>query len=53
MESEKLQEEYIKLIKGCTSSIHDCRGKTIKKVCDKVYIEKEWFLLRIYNKSYF
>ena len=41
MESEKLQEEYIKLIKGCTSSIDECRGKTIKKVCDKVYIEKE------------
>ena len=41
MESEKLQEEYIKLIKGCTSSIDECRGKTIKKVCDKVYLEKE------------
>ena len=41
MESEKLQEEYIKLIKGCTTSIDECRGKTIKKVCDKVYIEKE------------
>ena len=41
MESEKLQEEYIKLIKGCTASIDECRGKTIKKVCDKVYIEKE------------
>jgi len=41
MESEKLQEEYIKLINGCTSSIDECRGKTIKKVCDKVYIEKE------------
>ena len=41
MESEKLQEEYIKLIKGCTTSIDACRGKTIKKVCDKVYIEKE------------
>jgi hypothetical protein len=41
MESEKLQEEYMKLIKGCTSSIDDCRMKTIKQVCDKVYIEKE------------
>ena len=41
MESEKLQEEYMKLIKGCTSSIDECRGKAIKKVCDKVYIEKE------------
>ena len=25
MESEKLQEEYMKIIKGCTSSIDDCR----------------------------
>ena len=41
MESEKLQEEYMLLIKGCTSSINDCRGKAIKKVCDKVFIEKE------------
>ena len=41
MESEKLQEEYMKLIKGCTSSIEDCRVKAIKKVCDKVYLEKE------------
>ena len=41
MESEKLQEEYIKLINSCTTSIDECRGKTIKKVCDKVYIEKE------------
>ena len=41
MESEKLQEEYMQLIKGCTSSINDCRGKTIKKLCDNVYIEKE------------
>ena len=41
MDSEKLQEEYMRLIKGCTSSINDCRGKTIKKVCHEVYIEKE------------
>ena len=41
MESEKLQEEYILLIKGCTSSIDECRGKAIKKVCDKVFIEKD------------
>ena len=41
MDSEKLQEEYMRLIKSCTSSIDDCRGKAIKKVCDKVYIEKE------------
>ena len=41
MESEKLKEEYVKLIKGCTTSIDDCKVKAIKKVCDKVYIEKE------------
>jgi len=41
MESEKLQEEYMKLIKGCTTSIDDCRVKAIKKVCDNAYIEKE------------
>ena len=41
MESEKLQEEYMKIIKGCTSSINDCRDKAIKKLCDKVYLEKE------------
>ena len=41
MESEKLQEEYMLLIKGCTSSIDECRGKAIKKVCDKVFIEKD------------
>ena len=44
MESEKLQEEYLKLLKGCTSSIDECRGKTIKKVCDKVYIEKAYII---------
>ena len=41
MESEKLKEEYIKLINSCTTSIDDCKVKAIKKVCDKVYIEKE------------
>ena len=41
MKSEKLQEEYMKLIKGCTGSIDDCRGKAIKNVCDNVYIEKD------------
>ena len=41
MESEKLQEEYMKLIKGCTTSIDECKSKTIKQVCDNVYIEKE------------
>ena len=41
MESEKLQEEYMLLIKGCTSSIDECKVKAIKKVCDKVYLDKE------------
>ena len=41
MESEKLQEEYMRLIKSCTSSIDECRGKAIKNVCDKAYIEKD------------
>ena len=41
MESEKLQDDYMKIVKGCTSSIDDCRDKVIKNVCDKLYIEKE------------
>ena len=41
MENEKLQEEYIKLVKNSTSSIKDCKEKAIKKVCEKVYLEKE------------
>ena len=41
MESEKLQEEYMKLIKGCTSSIDNCKVKAIKNVCEKVYLEKD------------
>ena len=38
IESEKLQKEYINLIKGCTSSIDTCCNKVIKKLCDNVYI---------------
>jgi len=41
MESEKLQDEYMKIVKGCTSSIDECSNKVIKNVCDKIYIEKE------------
>ena len=41
MESERLQDEYMKIVKGCTSSIDDCSNKVIKNVCDKTYIEKE------------
>ena len=42
MDSNKLQEEYINLVKGCTSSIDTCKGKVIRKLCDNVYLtEKE------------
>ena len=40
MESDKLQEEYINLIRGCTSSIDACKDKVIRKVCDNVYLTK-------------
>jgi hypothetical protein len=26
------------LIRGCTSSIEECKGKAIKKVCENIYI---------------
>ena len=35
---EQLQEEYINLIKSCTSSIEDCKNKAIKKVCENIHI---------------
>jgi hypothetical protein len=38
MENDKLQEEYIDLMRGCTSSIDACKDKVIRKVCDKVYV---------------
>jgi len=38
MENERLQEEYINLVRGCTSSIDECRDKVIRKVCDNVYV---------------
>jgi len=41
MENEKLQEEYIKLVKNSTSSINDCKDKAIKNVCEKVYLDKD------------
>ena len=41
MESERLQEDYMYLIKGCTSSIEDCSNKVIKNICDKIFIDKE------------
>ena len=36
-----LQKEYMNLIKSCTASITECKEKTIKNVCDDLYIEKE------------
>lgn len=42
MDNSKLQEEYIGLVKSCTSSIDSCKGKVIRKLCDNVYLtEKE------------
>jgi hypothetical protein len=38
LEDEKLKEEYMNLIRGCTSSIEACKEKAIKKVCENVYI---------------
>ena len=42
MENEKLKEEYIDLIRGCTNSMDTCKDKVTRKVCDNVYLaEKE------------
>ena len=42
MEDDKLQVQYIDLIRKCTSSVEECKDKVIKKVCDNVYLtEKE------------
>ena len=38
---ENLQKEYIDLVKGCTTPIEECKEKTIKNVCDVLYVEKE------------
>lgn len=38
MEDETLQQEYIDLIRKCTSNVEDCRDKVLKRVCDNVYI---------------
>ena len=38
MQNDRLQEEYINLVRGCTSSLDECRDKVIKKVCDNVYV---------------
>ena len=41
MNNEKLQEEYINLVRGCTSSIDACKNKVIRKVCDNVYLTEK------------
>lgn len=38
MECEQLQEEYLNLVRGCTSSMDACKDKIIKNVCDNVYL---------------
>jgi len=38
MESEQLQEEYLNLIRSCTSSMDDCKEKVIKTICGNVHI---------------
>ena len=38
LDKEHLQEEYLKLIRNCTSSMGDCKEKVIKNVCDNVHV---------------
>ena len=38
---DNLQKEYMDLVKSCTTPIEECREKTIKNVCEDLYIEKE------------
>jgi len=38
LDDEKLQEEYMNLIRGCTTSIEACKEKAIKKICENVYV---------------
>ena len=37
---QKLQEEYMKLVKNCTDDLHENKreDKAIRKVCNQVYI---------------
>ena len=37
---ENLQKQYMDLVKGCTTPIEECKEKTIKNVCDVLYVEK-------------
>ena len=39
-EDDKLQDEYIKLVTKCTTSLNENERKLIKNVCDNVYLEK-------------
>ena len=39
---DNLQKEYMDLVKSCTTPIEECGEKTIKNVCDLLYIEKEY-----------
>jgi hypothetical protein len=41
MENDKLQEEYINLVRSCTTSIDASKDKVIKKVCDNVYLTEK------------
>ena len=42
MDHDKLQNEYINIVRNCTSSMDKCKDKVIRKVCDNVYLtEKE------------
>lgn len=38
MKHEKLQEEYVNIVRSCTSSMDKCKDKIIRKVCDNVYL---------------
>ena len=38
LDDDKLQEEYMNLIRGCTTSIEACKEKAIKKICENVYV---------------
>jgi hypothetical protein len=38
VDNDKLLEEYMNLIRGCTSSIEACKEKAIKKLCENIYI---------------
>jgi len=38
MDKDHLQEEYLNLIRNCTSSIDGCKEKVIKKLCDNVHV---------------